>query len=128
MKLCDVREKIDTIPMDEFIEELKKADRIKNNQLERFKNKYSFEMFVDKVINKYYSKKYRDRWLNRGFEPQEELFWFLFSFAEKYGRECNKKEWDKMSNSFTTEMYYCNGYYFMRIDGQGSLINITKNV
>lgn len=105
-------------------------EKIKNYQLDKFHNKFNdiklFNKFVEKVINKYQSDKYRDFWYSKGFEPHEELYYFLHSYAEKYGRECTNEEYIEYGNDFTSSLYFINGYYFNRSDGQGSFINIIK--
>lgn len=109
-----------------FIEKLEKEKEIETKQLERFNRLGNFSEFTEKVIAKYSSDKYRDYWYNRGIEPPEDLLWFLFQYAEKYGRECNEEEWVKHANMFTSALYFCNGYYFNRMDGQGTIIQVTK--
>ena len=110
----------------EFFQKFIGNEEIETRQLERLNARGNFEVFTDKVITKYSTLKYRDRWYNRGIEPPEELFWFLFNYAEKYGRECNKEEWSQYGNMFTSALFFCNGYYFNKMVGQGSVINIIK--
>ena len=111
----------------DFANKLDREEEIVTRQLERFKDKLgNFEQFTEKVIEKYSSDKYRDSWYSRGIEPPEDLFWFLFQYAEKYGRECNEEEWNQYGNMFTSALFFCNGYYFNRMDGQGSVIKVMK--
>jgi len=112
--------------LEDFCNKLAAEDKIKNEQLEKFHNRGNFKEFIEKVITKYSSEKYRISWYDRHIEPPEELYWFLFFYAEKYGRECNEKEWSEYSNTFTSALFYINGYYFNRMDGQGSVIKIEK--
>lgn len=109
-----------------FVDKINKEDEIKTKQLERFNRFENFELFTEKVIDKYNSAKYRDNWYNRGIEPPEDLYWFLFYYAEKYGVECNEEEWKQYGNIFTSALFFCNGYYFNKMDGQGSIIRVTK--
>ena len=37
--------------------------------------------YIQKVIDKYESKEYKDRWYSRGYFPQENLFWYIFDYA-----------------------------------------------
>jgi hypothetical protein len=99
---------------------------ILNNQLERFHNKYIFENFIKKVILKYDSEEYYNRWIKRGIEPPEHLYWFLFEYVQIYGRECNEDEWKKYGNSFTAGLFEYQGYYFNLMIGQGSAIKVMK--
>ncbi len=112
--------------IDEFIENQNKIEEISNKQLERFNRLGNFVEFTEKVIKKYDTNEYRNRWYNRGIEPPEDLFWFLFHYVEKYGRECDEEEWKQHGNVFSSALFYCNGYYFNRMDGQGSVIKISK--
>lgn len=112
--------------IEEWFNKKELEKNIKTKQLERFKERGNFNEFIEKVISKYNSDEYRDHWYNRGIEPPETLYWFLFDFAEKYGRECNDEEWEQYSNLFTSSLFYINGYYFNKINGQGSAITIVK--
>ena len=99
-------------------------------QLERFHSKFGdpnkFNQFIEKVITKYNSDEYQDRWYKRSIEPQESLYWFLYEYAFRYGRECNEEEWDQYGNIFTSSLVTINRYYFNRMNGQGSAIIITR--
>lgn len=101
-----------------------------DKQLDRFHLRIhstsQFVEFIEKVIIKYNSAKYRDFWYKKGYEPPENLYWFLFDYAKKYGRDCNYLEYKTYGNTFTTAMYFINGYYIFRMDGQGSCIQIEK--
>lgn len=110
----------------EFAEKIEREERIKTNQLERLHKSGKFLELTEKVIEKYNSDKYRDSWYKRGIEPPEDLFWFLFEYAEKYGRECEEQEWEQYGNMFTSSLFFVNGYYFNRVDGQGSVIKVIK--
>jgi hypothetical protein len=112
--------------VDDYFDKIYKKNEIQDSQFKRFNQFGNFEEVVEKVIKKYNSDKYRDRWYSRSIEPPESLFWFLFRYAEKYGRECNKKEWRQYGNMFSSALFFCNGYYFNRMDGQGSVVQVTK--
>ena len=117
----------------EYFEKIRKED-IKDKQLERFHSKIistkpskkNFEFFVEKVISKYQSDKYRDYWWKRHCEPPVPLYFFLFKYAKKYGREANRNEYQKYANMFTSGLYVIHGYYFNLMNGQGSVVIITK--
>mgnify|MGYP000178554505 CR=1 FL=1 len=114
----------------DFFKKIEKSKETLTLQLEKFNKLFSttskFEMFVEKVIEKYNSDQYYYRWMNRGIEPPEDLYWFLYSYSQKYGRKCTKQERKKYGNMFTSELYFINGFYISRMDGQGSVIQITK--
>ena len=86
----------------DYFSKIRKEDEIKEKQLEKFhskiKTKKDFGFFVDKVVSKYQSDKYCDFWYKRGIEPRTPLYFFLFKYAKKYGREANRKEYHKRYN------------------------------
>ncbi len=104
---------------------------IKNNQVlnlrTRIKSNVDFEKIIEKVILKYNSSAYKEKWFKRSMEPPEDLLWLIFNYAEKYGRECTKKEIKKYGNMFTSKIFFIHNYYIQRIDGQGSAILVQKN-
>ena len=112
--------------IDKFLEKIEREKTIKNNQLERLNRSGKFLELTKKAIAKYNTTEYRDSWYKRGIEPPESLFWFLFEYAEKYGRECEEQELKKYGNMFTSSLFFLNGYYFNRMDGQGSVIKVVK--
>ncbi len=114
--------------LDEWKKKMVDAEKIESSQYQRFHEKYShrFEEIVNKVIGKYDSDKYCDMWYRRHIEPPEDLYWFLLGYAEKYGRAATTKDFEKHGNMFTSKMFFINGYYFSRMDGQGSVVKIYK--
>jgi hypothetical protein len=116
----------------EYFQNIKRKENIGNRHLDIFHNKYGdvdkFVEITDKVISKYNSDNYIKYWYNRGIEPPDSLYWFLFKYAKKYGRKCNKKEWEQYGNTFTAELCFINGYYFNQMNGQGSVVHITKDL
>lgn len=114
--------------IEKFAKKIEREDRINNNQLKRLHESGKFIELTEKSIKKYNTDKYKDRWYKRGIMPPETLFWFLFDYAKKYGRECNEKECEKYGNMFSSSLFFIDGYYFNRMDGQGSVIKITKSV
>ena len=79
---------------------------------------------IEKVQLKYDSDKYRARY--RGIEPPEGLYWVIFNYAQKYGRKCDKHEWEEYSNQFTSALYFIDGHYVSVIVGQGSFVQLEK--
>lgn len=116
----------------DFVKKTSDIESIINKQLERFHVKYndveSFTNIVEKINTKYDSDSYYYRYMNRGCEPPYELYWFLFKYASKYGREASDLEYTKYGNDFTTVIYYVCGYFFNRMDGQGSVIEVMKKL
>jgi hypothetical protein len=105
---------------------LNKKQSIMKSQVERLHNSGKFELLLEKSIEKYNSDVYIKRWRSRSIEPPEDLYWFLFNYAKTYGRECNEEEWHQYGNMFSSELFFCNGYIFNQMDGQGSVIKIVK--
>lgn len=97
------------------------------NEVERYKkfiNKINnlqqsnFEEFVDKIIDKYNSENYRNRWISRGIIPQEFLFSELYSVAENLGIFISFDDYYLI--------YEYRGYEFTRIHGQEIYYQIKK--
>jgi len=110
--------------MGDNLNNLQKQERILNRQLDRLYKSGRFLELTKKAVDKYNSNEYQDRWFNRGIVPPETLFWFLYEYAKKYGRECSKEEWDKYSNCFTTSLYNVDNVYLSKVDGQGGFIQV----
>ena len=75
------------------------------------------------LMDKYESKAYRDKEYKLGYEPREKLYWFMFEYARKYGKECTDK---KYLNQFTGMAYYLGSYVIQVMYGQGSAILIQE--
>lgn len=117
--------------IDEYFVKLERQTKVKENQLERFHNKFgqnaeSFAFFVEKVLEKYSSDKYRDNWYNRGIEPQESLLFFLYDYASKYGEEVSIYE-DEDDEFYEANEYTIFNYTFELVYGQGAVVLVTKN-
>jgi len=83
----------------------------------------NIDVIIEKIINKYDSKEYRNREYKMGYEPREDLYWLLLSYAEKYGKPCNER---KYYNMFTSEAFFIGSYVIQAMDGQGSVVHIDK--
>jgi hypothetical protein len=117
--------------IEEWANKIKNEQAIKDSQLERAFKKYGLNIagVVEKIVAKYDSDKYRDFWWNKGFEPPEHLYFFLFDYAAKYGVEVNEnspEEQQKCINMFTSDIYYLDGYVFNKINGQGTCVLVEK--
>ena len=126
MDLQKLRDWFDSEEGIKHITDIKNKNKVEARQLERLYESGCFEKLTEKAIEKYNSSEYRDRWYNRGIVPPEDLLFFLFDYAKKYGRECSEEEWIKHGNSFSSGLFFCNGYYFNMMNGQGSAIIVTK--
>lgn len=116
----------------EWVNKINNESLIKESQLERFhiskhtRDRFVFDLLIKKLIHKYDSDKYRDKWWKLGYEPPENLYWFIFHYAEKYGKELTDEEYELYGNMFVTSGYKILNYAFVRMDGQGSVVKITK--
>ena len=45
--------------------------------------------FIEKVIRKYNSDEYYNRYIKRGLMPEEMLYSFIYGYAKEYGKEWN---------------------------------------
>lgn len=119
--------------IDEYFVELERKMKIEENQLKRFHNRFgknaeSFSFFVEKVLEKYSSDGYRDRWYNRGIEPQETLLFFLYDYASQYSEEVSiYEDEDEDEEFYEANEYTIFNYTFELIHGQGSIVLVTKN-
>lgn len=95
---------------------------------ERFQNvgAHAFRELVDKILKKYDSKQYVDRWYGRGMEPPKDLLWYLEGVAETYGRKTNEEEWDEMVNEFTGSISIYQNHAFMVMYGQGAEVAVWR--
>lgn len=129
MKLKEISDQELEKSVSDFLAKLAKKRELHHKQLERahsFFQKNDINEFTSKVIKKYESNAYKNRWLNRNIEPENFLCWFLLSYAHKYGEKCSQEDWDSYSNEFTTELVNVGNYVIMRIDGQGSHVQIFE--
>lgn len=114
--------------LEEYFLKIENKEKVLKNQYKRIHKKYSNQLsyIIDKIIFKYESDIYKDRWYNRGFEPEEYLYWILFGYASVYGKKANKKHILKYGNMFTSEAYIVENYFIQQMNGQGQVVQITK--
>lgn len=76
--------------------------------------------YIQRVIDKYNSKSYKDRWYNKGCFPEEELYFWIFDYAYKYG-----KCWHAISNEvgpgYDSKFRFDN-WIVILYNGQGSVV------
>lgn len=99
-------------------------------QIERFHDKYGNDLYdiITKIINKYKSAAYWKREYKMGREPMTELFWFLLSYARKYGTRIPRKHYRnyKQLNTFTSDAFILDRFIIQRMDGQGSVVHVDE--
>lgn len=121
--------------MKNYFAEINQKQAMQDSQVDRFWIKCQntlnvfLDTFVERLVVKYDSDKYRDMWYKRGIEPRAELYSFLFEVAKKHGKEFTQSEYENKEDSmFTAAVYVLGGWEFELIQGQGSAILIRKHV
>lgn len=111
-----------------WADKINQKNTVLNNQLDRFHLKYGHILndVITKLQSVYESDAYYYKWMNKGIIPPESLYWFIFEYAQKYGKEASQNEYNEYGNMFTTTMYVINDFIISRMDGQGSIIRIIK--
>lgn len=114
----------------EFAEKHKRDQEREAATLLRFHNKFKDNIaeLIEKVCLKYAEDSYKARWYYRSIEPPEPWLWQLLDYAKEYGEEVSHRDLailDSLS-MFTTEAYVLEGYLFERLDGQGSVVHVSK--
>jgi hypothetical protein len=118
--------------VDAWLQEKAKYYEIKDAQYTRFHEKFTanednpynfwnFKRFVNAVIDKFFTE---DR-EHYGSVPEDLLF-FLYNYAKRYGRESTDEEFEFYGSDFSVGLYYCNGFFFDYLNGQGGCIEITE--
>ena len=135
MSLLDkLKEYLDTDDGKKAFNDFFNAEYIKEKRLqkqcERFREYIekndNFEEILNKISTKYNSSEYRERWFKRGIEPPEYLYYFLYQYADNFGREATEEEYEKYNSGFMEIILFLDGYYFQKVYGQGTIINIFK--
>lgn len=120
--------------VEDYFGRIEKQNAILKSQLDRFHaTNPDLDELIPKIIDKYNSNKYINRWYSRSIEPPEDLYWFLYEYANGYGDglyepdpriyECMRKGF---INDFTTSGFIIGNWFISRMDGQGSVIHIDK--
>ena len=78
--------------------------------------------YIQKVIDKYSSKSYKDRWYDRGCFPQEELYFWIFEYAYKYGK-CWRALSEEIGPGYDSKFVFDN-WKVILYNGQGSIVYI----
>lgn len=107
----------------DYFDKLNNEAIIHSNHIDRLHNDFYSKELVNKIISKYKSDDYYNRWIKRSIEPPCDLFWLLFDHAKVYGEDSYHKV---INGYFTTESYDYDGFRYERLDGQGSVIIITE--
>lgn len=110
---------------EEYFQKIANKRAILEYQLEKFHNLYKnrLDEVIEHIQKKYQSDAYRDKEYRLGREPMEDLYSFLFDYAEKYSVVCREKQY---YNDFTGSAYYLGSYVIQVIHGQGSAIIFEK--
>lgn len=71
---------------------------------------------IYKVINKYNSDEYQNRWYKRHIMPLESLLFLIYDYIQLYGRETHPN----------SDIYHYRGWSAEIIHGQGSVCKVWK--
>lgn len=116
--------------VDDYFDRIIQQEKIEDSQIDRFHIKYNtpekFSYIVEKILKKYRSKEYVNREYGLGRMPNEELLFFLYNYAKKYGREATDEEFETHGNCFTADLYIIHDYCFNIMNGQGTIIKVEK--
>jgi hypothetical protein len=114
----------------DYFDNIAKQEAMEQSQIDRFHMKYDtcekFTRILERVISKYDSKEYSEREYGKGRFPNEDLYFFFFEYAKKYGREATEEEYETVGNQFTAELHLIHDYFFNIMNGQGTVIVINK--
>lgn len=113
-----------------FLNKIRNKELIEKRHTKILHEKFgdSIDSFIEKVVNKYDSDKYKDRWYKRSIEPPETLYYTLYDYAEFLNCRASNEQIEKYgSGMFGGDVAYILGSYFLQIiHGQGSAVIITK--
>lgn len=79
--------------------------------------------YIQKVIDKYSSESYKDRWYNRGCFPPEELYFWLFDYAYEYGK-CWRALSEEVGPGYDSKFVF-DDWKVILYNGQGSIVRIS---
>jgi hypothetical protein len=110
---------------EKFALKMKQEQEHRDRWVEKFKNRCENDLdtAIEKLLEKYESRKYRNKEYSLGYEPREKLLWLVWEYAAKYCKECTD---DTYVNSFTGGMYYIGSYVIQIMYGQGAVLRIDK--
>lgn len=113
--------------LEEYFRRDKAVKDVIDNQIKRFHNSIGFDIsllnvFIQKVCDKYQSKKYLNKEYSLGFIPRIFLLYFLLEYAEIYGIKVDTFILD----SWTIDAYYIGDYKISQNSLQGGFINVEK--
>lgn len=107
-----------------FVEKLRIKEEVIKNWCRKFHD-IGLERrreIILKIVNKYKSNEYKDRYWKKRVEPQEYLLSVLLEYAAMYGEEVDIDEDDM----FATESYVFDDIIITLHCGQGSFISIER--
>lgn len=126
----ELKKKLDDPKYQEIIrknlEHNKFLTELKDEQLEWFDSigPERRARYIQKVIDKYKSKKYKDRWFFRSTFPPQPLFDYIYDYAYKYGK-CWNAIPEEAGPGFDKKFVFDN-WKVLLYTGQGYMIFIDK--
>lgn len=108
----------------EVVDKILTQERVENKYIEIFHSMSSTKRaeVINKVKAKYNSDEYYDREARKCHrEPMTCLYWVLFFYATKYGKQMPQEK----DNPFTHDVYLIDDTFVIRLmHGQGSVIDL----
>ena len=110
--------------VDKIVDWILAQERVENKYIEIFHSMSSTKRA--EIINKIKAKYDSDEYLNREIlkchrEPIMYLYWVLFEYAQKYGKQLSQKK----NNPFPHEIYLIDNTFVIRLmHGQGSCVDV----
>lgn len=79
------------------------------------------EVFIEKCTSKYESDEYVLKEYRCGYQPREDLLYYLYQYFEEFGLKTNE-----YTNMFMDCTYSIDDYYVGMMVGQGTAIKVYK--
>lgn len=116
--------------IEEFVQEFNNRKIIEERHVQVLHDKFgdSIDSIIEKIISKYESDKYKDRWYKRSIEPECMLYNVLYDYAKFLNSIASNEQIEQYgSEVFGGDVAYILGSYFLQIiHGQGSAVIVVK--
>lgn len=105
-----------------YFDKLKFEDKLDNQWCEKFHNLSLEERdeIIKKILSKYNSVEYKERWYLRGIIPPEDLMFMIYKYAVRFGKD------SESNGMFDSDSHVFDNYKVTLICGQGSFVRIEE--
>ena len=98
-----------------------------NKFIKKYKSKKELNSFIEKVLIKYDSISYLNRYKNKNQKPTFDLLFFIADVADVINVDCSTRDWDKLVTEDTYDMKMLGSYIIHTLHQHGDyLIKIIK--